>query len=240
MADAPDINVDELRRRARRRLLGAVVLALAAAVIVPDAARKRSQAARRRRFGQDPAGRTTASSSIACRTRARRPARPRPQRSSEPAKEAVQGGTAAAAPRGCCHPSREQASPTLPPPKKSIAHGRTEDAGRAVQACGLPPATAPSAGPAATAPAAPPAPTGNTAAMRHRSTGEARRAEGRLLGAAGRVRRRQGRQCAGEQVEKGRLPRIYGAADDEQGHVVARARRPVSLARVRRSTFATS
>jgi DedD protein len=35
MADPPDINVDELRRRARRRLIGAVVLALAAAVIVP-------------------------------------------------------------------------------------------------------------------------------------------------------------------------------------------------------------
>ena len=35
MAEAPDINVDELRRRARRRLLGAIVLALAAAVIVP-------------------------------------------------------------------------------------------------------------------------------------------------------------------------------------------------------------
>ncbi len=35
MAEAPDINVDELRRRARRRLIGAVILALAAAVIVP-------------------------------------------------------------------------------------------------------------------------------------------------------------------------------------------------------------
>jgi DedD protein len=35
MAEAPDINVDELRRRARRRLLGAVVLALAAAVLIP-------------------------------------------------------------------------------------------------------------------------------------------------------------------------------------------------------------
>src|SRR5262245_685530 len=35
MADLPDINVDELRRRARRRLVGAIVLALAAAVIVP-------------------------------------------------------------------------------------------------------------------------------------------------------------------------------------------------------------
>ena len=35
MAEAPDINVDELRRRARRRLVGAIVLALAAAVIVP-------------------------------------------------------------------------------------------------------------------------------------------------------------------------------------------------------------
>jgi DedD protein len=35
MAEAPDINVDELRRRARRRLIGAIVLALAAAVLVP-------------------------------------------------------------------------------------------------------------------------------------------------------------------------------------------------------------
>jgi DedD protein len=35
MAEVPDINVDELRRRARRRLIGAIVLALAAAVIVP-------------------------------------------------------------------------------------------------------------------------------------------------------------------------------------------------------------
>jgi DedD protein len=35
MAETPDINVDELRRRARRRLLGAIVLALAAAVFVP-------------------------------------------------------------------------------------------------------------------------------------------------------------------------------------------------------------
>jgi DedD protein len=35
MAEAPDINVDELRRRARRRLIGAIVLALGAAVIVP-------------------------------------------------------------------------------------------------------------------------------------------------------------------------------------------------------------
>jgi DedD protein len=35
MAESPDINVDELRRRARRRLVGAVVLALAVAVIVP-------------------------------------------------------------------------------------------------------------------------------------------------------------------------------------------------------------
>ncbi len=35
MADVPDINLDELRRRARRRLVGAIVLALAAAVIVP-------------------------------------------------------------------------------------------------------------------------------------------------------------------------------------------------------------
>ena len=35
MAEATDINVDELRRRARRRLVGAVVLALGVAVIVP-------------------------------------------------------------------------------------------------------------------------------------------------------------------------------------------------------------
>lgn len=35
MAEAADINVDELRRRARRRLVGAVVLALGVAVVVP-------------------------------------------------------------------------------------------------------------------------------------------------------------------------------------------------------------
>jgi DedD protein len=34
-ADAPDLAVDELKRRARRRLVGAIVLALAAAVILP-------------------------------------------------------------------------------------------------------------------------------------------------------------------------------------------------------------
>ena len=33
--DAPDLAVDELKRRARRRLVGAIVLALAAAVILP-------------------------------------------------------------------------------------------------------------------------------------------------------------------------------------------------------------
>ena len=32
---APDLAVDELKRRARRRLVGAIVLALAAAVILP-------------------------------------------------------------------------------------------------------------------------------------------------------------------------------------------------------------
>jgi DedD protein len=35
MAETPDLNVDELRRRARRRLIGAIVLALGAAVVVP-------------------------------------------------------------------------------------------------------------------------------------------------------------------------------------------------------------
>jgi DedD protein len=34
-SDAPDLAVDELRRRARRRLVGAIVLALAAAVLLP-------------------------------------------------------------------------------------------------------------------------------------------------------------------------------------------------------------
>jgi len=34
-AEAPDLAVDELKRRARRRLVGAIVLALAAAVILP-------------------------------------------------------------------------------------------------------------------------------------------------------------------------------------------------------------
>lgn len=34
-SDAPDLAVDELKRRARRRLVGAIILALAAAVILP-------------------------------------------------------------------------------------------------------------------------------------------------------------------------------------------------------------
>src|SRR5450631_1638383 len=34
-SDAPELAVDELKRRARRRLVGAIVLALAAAVILP-------------------------------------------------------------------------------------------------------------------------------------------------------------------------------------------------------------
>src|SRR5271167_3468710 len=34
-SDAPEPQVDELRRRARRRLVGAIVLALAAAVLLP-------------------------------------------------------------------------------------------------------------------------------------------------------------------------------------------------------------
>ncbi|HEY2969405.1 MAG TPA: SPOR domain-containing protein [Casimicrobiaceae bacterium] len=34
-SDAPDLAVDELRRRARRRLIGAIILALAAAVLLP-------------------------------------------------------------------------------------------------------------------------------------------------------------------------------------------------------------
>src|ERR1041385_7162443 len=34
-SDAPELAVDELRRKARRRLIGAIVLALAAAVLLP-------------------------------------------------------------------------------------------------------------------------------------------------------------------------------------------------------------
>src|SRR5262252_4974633 len=34
-SEAPDLAVDELKRRARRRLVGAIVLALAAAVLLP-------------------------------------------------------------------------------------------------------------------------------------------------------------------------------------------------------------
>src|SRR6266478_6482360 len=34
-SEAPDLAVDELRRRARRRLVGAIILALAAAVLLP-------------------------------------------------------------------------------------------------------------------------------------------------------------------------------------------------------------
>ena len=65
MAEPPDINVDELRRRARRRLVGAIVLALGGRGRRADAARKRPEAARRGRVGARFRRSTTASSSIA-------------------------------------------------------------------------------------------------------------------------------------------------------------------------------
>ena len=80
MAEATDINVDELRRRARRRLIGAIVLALAAAVIVPMLLESDPKP-----LGEDvsvkiPQQDNDKIVNRACRTKVRKPARDRARR----------------------------------------------------------------------------------------------------------------------------------------------------------------
>jgi len=153
MAETPDINVDELRRRARRRLIGAVVLALAAAVFVPmllendpkplgeDVSVRIPQEDNAKFVNRlsDKGAKTTARESTA-----------KSETVKEPAK-------VEAAPAPATQPESTAAVTNVPPPTKSISQAEQKVLGASVK----PAATA---APAAVAvPAAAPAPTPNVA-----------------------------------------------------------------------------
>ncbi len=182
MAEAPDINVDELRRRARRRLIGAIVLALAAAVIVPmllesdpkplgeDVSVKIPQ--------QDNDKFVNRLSDKGAKTGTAAPAgTSEPVKASKPDAAPPSKPEAAPSKPDAAPPSKSEAAPAqdaapepkatvsnLPPPKKSIATAEQKMLGGSSKPAGSVPAAAPSAGPAAAAaPAAPPASAGSAA-----------------------------------------------------------------------------
>ena len=157
MAEAPDINVDDLRRRARRRLLGAIVLALAAVIIVPmllesepkplgEDVSVRIPPEDNAKFVNRLSDKGTKSNAVVSATK------------SEPEKEAgkAEPATGPAAP-----PESASAVTNVPPPKKSIALAEQKVLGGTVKPAGT---AAPVPAPAAV-PAAAPSPAGNTTAM---------------------------------------------------------------------------
>ena len=181
MAEAPDINVDELRRRARRRLIGAIVLALAAAVIVPmllesdpkplgeDVSVKIPQQDNDKfvnRLSDKGAKTSTAAPAGASETvKASKPegAPPSKPDAAQPSKpDAVPSSKSEAEPTQEAAPEPKASVSNLPPPKKSIATAEQKMLGGSSKPAGSAPAAAPSAGPAAApAPAAPPASAGS-------------------------------------------------------------------------------
>ena len=190
MADAPDINVDELRRRARRRLIGAIVLALAAAVIVPmllegdpkplgeDVSVKippEDGGKFVNRLSDKPAkaGATSApaAKSEPGRDSAKDPAKEAPSAAKESAREAnKEAPKEDAVPASAATPESASAVTNVPAPKKSIAQAEQKMLGApAKPAASTPPAAvapvpAPSPGPVASpaAVAATPAPAAAT------------------------------------------------------------------------------
>jgi DedD protein len=158
MAEAPDINVDELRRRARRRLLGAIVLALAAAVIVPmlleSDPKPLGEDVSVRIPPEDNAKFVNRLSDKGAKTSGKEVAA-----KSEPAKEPAPAEPAPASPESATPSS---ATSPMPAAKKSLAQAEQKVLGAQGK-----PATASTAAPAAetvAAPAALPAPTPNAAA----------------------------------------------------------------------------
>ena len=156
MAEAPDINVDDLRRRARRRLLGAIVLALAAAIIVPmlfegepkplgEDVSVRIPPEDNAKFVNRLSDNGTKSNAVVSATK------------SEPEKEAgkAEPTTAPAAP-----PESTSAVTNVPAPKKSIALAEQKVLGGTAKPAGTP-APAPAAA-AVVVPAAAPSPAGST------------------------------------------------------------------------------
>ena len=156
MAEAPDINVDDLRRRARRRLLGAIVLALAAAIIVPmllesepkplgEDVSVRIPPEDNAKFVNRLSDKSTKSNAVV--------SVPKSEQGKESGKANPTTGPAAL-------PESTSAVTNVPAPKKSIALAEQKVLGAAVKPAGT---AAPAPAPAAVAvPAAVPAPAGNT------------------------------------------------------------------------------
>jgi len=172
MADAPDINVDELRRRARRRLIGAVVLALGAAVIVPMLLESDPKP-----LGEDVSVKIppedggkfvnrlsdkSARATAAAPTAKSEPGKdstkePAKESAKEPAKEAAK---ADASPVTVPPPEAAPAVSNAPAPRKSISQAEQKMLGTPARpaATASPPAPVPAAAPAASAATPAPAP----------------------------------------------------------------------------------
>ena len=155
MAEALDINVDELRRRARRRLIGAIVLALAAAVLVPMLLESDPKPlggdVSVRIPPEDSAKFVNRLSDKGAKTNAKESAA-----KSEPAKTPakVEDAAISAAPA----PPESTTAPTnVPAPKKSISQAEQKVLGASAKPAAAVPAPAAVAAPAA-------APAGNVAA----------------------------------------------------------------------------
>ena len=169
MADATDINVDELRRRARRRLIGAVVLALAAAVIVSMLLESDPKP-----LGEDVSvkippedggkfvNRLSDKSTKAAAVAPAAKSEPVKEPAWEPAKEAAKE----AAPAAASPPEAAPAVSNVPAPKKSISQAEQKVLGAPAKpvAAASPPAVVPVPAPAPVpVPVAAPASTGSAA-----------------------------------------------------------------------------
>jgi len=160
MAEAPDINVDELRRRARRRLIGAIVLALAAAVVVPMLLESDPKP-----LGEDVSVKIPQQDNdkfvnrLSDKSAKTGTAAPAP--TSEPVKAPSKADLAPAQDA----PTEPKAGVSnLPPPKSSIATAEQKMLGGTSKPASTAPPAAPIVGPAAAPmPAAPPASTGSAA-----------------------------------------------------------------------------
>jgi DedD protein len=170
MAEAPDINVDELRRRARRRLIGAIVLALGAAVIVPMLLESDPKP-----LGEGVSVRIPAEDNAKFVNRLSDKGTKSPATDATAKSESVKAPAKAesAAPTASPAPSEPTSSTTnVPAPKKSIAQAEqkvlgapTKPAATVVPTSTPTPAPAPTPATAAIAvPAAMPAPSGNAVA----------------------------------------------------------------------------
>ncbi len=162
MAEAPDINVDELRRRARRRLIGAIVLALAAAVVVPMLLESDPKP-----LGEDVSVKIPQQDNDKFVNRlsdkSAKAGSGTPAANSEPVKAPSKADATLAQDTS---PEPKAGVSNLPPPKSSIATAEQKMLGGSSKPVGTTPPAAPSAASApapAAMPAAPSASTGSAA-----------------------------------------------------------------------------